>query len=197
MRYLQVFFGVLFFLSSCDEKAETQKEESKPTPKLSQIRNYEIQADFSDISDTVADLKKWDRFQKYNRFLEQTYKRTSVIKALDFSKELMDKTKKLGDSLWIYDLNNSAFYARLNLLKTQTMRLYDMRSIKAITPDEVHLQIEKIFENYTMVIEKINAIYAKKYFQNNLEFDESLFDFPKNDSIFYQELPEEKPKPQS
>ena len=166
------------YMVSCNT---SKKQEEAPISKVKstflQTYFYDFEQEFSEDCDTVVALKNWKRYHNFKNFLSEKYQSSNAEKALLFSDELADLTKKLKDSLWILSLNNRAFFARLNVLESEVLRLKDMATIKSITAKQVYQQVKKIFSIHDALVAKINDIYATKEFERNVNFDQTIFYF--------------------
>lgn len=153
MRFL-TFLGIILVLVSCQEKQQTsttvvEKSEHSIAQKHKELTRLEGKA--------LKKVDNWDEYESVGNFLEK-FKNISPNEALNNSKELNDLVKSLNDSIKPEFLKSSALDARLNLLLNESMRLYDMSSISAITHQEVNLQVEKLLEAYSSLNSKINTL---------------------------------------
>ncbi|MDG2279049.1 MAG: hypothetical protein P8L42_00275 [Flavicella sp.] len=126
---------------------------------------------------TNENVKGWDEYANLSKFLKKNFTTISPSLALEMSKELADLSKTMNDSLRIRELNNKGMFARLNVFYSEALRLQDMSDISSIQPSEVKEQVEKIILVYNSINLKINSVYLQKSFDENVDFDESIFDF--------------------
>ena len=76
-------------------------------------------------------------------------------------------------------------YARLHVLHSEAYRLKDMSAISSIKPREVQLQTAKIIAVFNALNSKINSVYSRKIFDQDLRFDESLFEvYPQKELLY-------------
>lgn len=93
---------------------------------------------------------------------------------LDNSKRLQELSSRIGDSILIDDLNETAMHARLEAFKTAALRLHDMANIKAITKEEVNDQIKELFDLQDLIALKINTYFSRKEMDSLLNFNEAF-----------------------
>jgi len=76
-------------------------------------------------------------------------------------------------------------YARLHVLYSEVYRLKDMSEISSIKPQEVQLQTAKIIAVFNALNSKINSVYTRNIFDEDLRFDESLFEvYPQKEELY-------------
>ena len=76
-------------------------------------------------------------------------------------------------------------YARLHVLYSEVYRLKDMSEISSIKPGEVQLQTAKIIAVFNALNSKINSVYSRKIFDDDLHFDESHFEvYPQREEMY-------------
>jgi hypothetical protein len=126
------------------------------------------------------EIKSWDEYFTMSFFLKKHYVLISPSLCLEMSKELVGLSKTMNDSLRIKELNNKGMFARLSVFYSEALRLQDMSTISSIKAAEVTEQVEKLVSVYNSINMKINSIYLQKSFDNNVNFDESIFDFNEN-----------------
>ncbi|WP_152287010.1 hypothetical protein [Flavicella marina] len=149
-----------------------------------------------DLDVTVAkEISGWDEYSSLSKFLKKNYSIISPSLALEMSKELVDLTKKMNDSLQIKELNNRGVFARLYTFYSEALRLQDMSEISSIKASEVVDQVQKIATVYNSINLKINSVYMQKNFDENVDFDESIFNFNENGETPYSVPKKSKRKP--
>lgn len=76
-------------------------------------------------------------------------------------------------------------YARLHVLYSEVYRLKDMSEISSIKPGEVQLQTAKIIAVFNALNSKINSVYTRNIFDEDLRFDESQFEvYPQREEMY-------------
>ncbi|WP_348712879.1 hypothetical protein [Tenacibaculum sp. 190524A05c] len=125
--------------------------------------------------DTLSSLSKkqvndWTEYENLNSYLKQ-FNNTSPNDALNMAVELNEYIKILKDSLKIEDLKTNSLSARFNVLRNEALRLTDMTRIPAIQPDQVNAQIDKILLVFNSYTQKVNTIYSKKKFDEEIDLD--------------------------
>lgn len=176
---------------SCKKNKEiVVVEEASPVESLSlfdENTTYNFNEELKvEVREKIA---SWDEFFTLSGFLKKNFTSISPSFALELSKELTDLSKAMNDSLKILELNNRGMFARLNVFYSEAIRLEDMSTISSIKASEVNEQVGKLMTVYNSINMKINSIYLQKSFDNNVNFDESIFEFNKK-----EEEPFVKPK---
>ena len=108
-------------------------------------------------------------------------KKATPNEVLNAAEELTKDVALMRDSITVKAIDDRGMRARINALYNQSLRLQEMREIPAITVPEIKKQAQGIFTIYSMIIEKINAIYEQNNFEKELIEDD--FFFSKIDSI--------------
>ncbi len=129
------------------------------------------------ISDVEEKVKSWNEFFTLSDFLKKNFLDISPSLSLELSKELVELSKVMNDSLRIKELNNKGMFARLNVFYSEALRLQDMSIISSIKAAEVQEQVGKLVSVYNSITMKINSIYLQKDFDSEVIFDESVFEF--------------------
>lgn len=164
-------FGLVF---SCKKEVQqATKQQTKPTK--SKVFTHKKPTALKVFAAT--EVNNWKEYHNFAEFLNR-FESTSPSEALSNALELKDLSKNLKDSIRIKELKTASFKARVNTLENEALRLADMTYIPSITADEVNAQIDKIFLIFTSVNAKINTVFAKKRFDNDVDLD----DFFKLDS---------------
>lgn len=165
----QLFF--LFFLSALFISCDNTKQEAKVDiikPEMSKVSNHNYKIILDNFS--LKKVENWNEYNELTNFLKR-FKSTSPNEALSNAIELKNIIKKLKDSIRINDLKTASFKARVNVLENEALCLVDMTYISAITPKEVNTQIDKIFTIYSSVNAKINTVFTKKQFNEDINLD--------------------------
>lgn len=182
---------ILFLLTvGCEQnKSEIPQVEKKQPVKLPAFE--ELNAYVFDVSLTneVKDsLKAWKAYFEFTEFLTTNFKEISPSMALEYATELSERSKTMNDSLKIRTLNTKGVFARLHTLYSEVLRLNDMEAIPSIKAEEVVEQTRKIASVYNSLNAKINAVYAQKNFDKDVDFDESIFNFGAREETPYQRV---------
>ena len=183
-----LFLLVTLTAVSCKKKVAEQEvgsieievpiEEKSPMDGLSLLDTKKTYVFSETLRDTVkTKIKEWKTYFEMSTFLKKNYTDVSPSVALEMSEELSELVLAMKDSLQIKVLNNRGVFARLNTFSSEVLRLKDMASISSITPDEVAVQVDKVVAVYNSINSKINSVYAQQNFDENLDFDEAIFNF--------------------
>ena len=122
-------------------------------------------------------IKSWSAYFDLAAFLSNNYLRVSSRQSLEMSNELLEKVNATRDLARVPVLNTKAVSARLNVLRSEVLRLKDMANITSITPDEVFRQTEKLLNVFSALNSKINTVFSQENFDEQVNFDESIFEF--------------------
>ena len=164
MKYIIYSICALFFLSCNDGKINSKQAIKKP--QLSQIKKHvkisKIHAKYQ------TEIEEWQEYENLSVFLNQ-FATISPNDALNNSRELNDLAKNLVDSLKPVIFETPAFNARLNLLYNQTLRLFDMSSIRAIKANEVNNHIDKVLNAFSSINSKINTTLKQRELELSVE----------------------------
>jgi hypothetical protein len=171
IRQIFLISLVSFFMVNC--KKTIQNTDSVPKKTEMQVRVKHIGIDsLSSLSKNK--IKDWKEYENLNNFLKQ-FNNTSPNEALNMAVELNGYIKALRDSLKIEDLKVNSLNARYNVLNNESLRLKDMTLIPAIQPEQVNAQVDKIFLVFNSYTQKVNTIYSKKKFDEEIDLD-AFFD---------------------
>ena len=178
MKYFYIIVFLVFV--SCKKKEPKVIETEVPVEALS-LFNEKNEYSFDEkINEDIKDkIKEWDEYFTVADYLENNYATISPALSLEMSKELVDLVEKMNDSLQIKTLNNREVFARLNTLNSEVLRLKDMSTISSIKASEVAIQVEKVVAVFNSVNSKINSVYSQQNFDENVDFDETIFNFNK------------------
>jgi hypothetical protein len=191
-RVLLVFLGSLFFFTSCKEQPISKVEIAPRAADLQSQFERSYNATFSDTLTEIArkELQSWDSYFLFSRFVKEHFSTVSASQALEHSQELLDVASEMRDSLKLPVLKTKSMYARLHVLYSEAYRLKDMSAISSIKPREVQLQTAKIIAVFNALNSKINSVYSRKVFDEDLRFDESMFEVYPQKKVLYS--PEKK-----
>lgn len=177
---LKYIFSLIFLLFISCKKNEpvvviTTEDSIESLALFDEKKEYQFNVALND--DVKEKIKSWDEYFIVSRYLEKNYLNISPSLSLEMSKELPDLVQSMNDSLQITSLNNRGVFARLHTLKSEVIRLKDMSSISSIKASEVTLQVAKVVAIYNSINAKINAVYAQYDFDEQVHFDEEIFEF--------------------
>ena len=180
MKYF-FFFAVLFliFFKKTPEKKEID------TSAIAEMRVVVQRPDLENVLPLFQpEIENWNEYKTLKSFLGR-FKKASPKEVLSNSVELRDLVKSMKDSVKLEVLNNPSFETRVNIMYNESLRLADMNTIPAITANEVNAQIDKILEAFGAINAKINTIFSKKKFEDEITIDVSLIglDTTKIDTI--------------
>ncbi len=191
LKYVYILF--LLAVGCQQNKNETQvieKKESVKLPVFEELNTYAF--DVSLTNEVKDSLQRWKAYFEFSEFLTSNFNEISPSMALEYATELSERSKTMNDSLKIRTLNTRGVFARLHTLNSEVLRLNDMSAIQSIKAKEVVVQIHKIAAVYNSLNAKINAVYAQKNFDKDVDFDESIFNFGASDEMPYKRI--RKPK---
>jgi len=170
MNKLFLFFLVACFaFTSCKKTIQTPDEDFVKTEMSIAVKHKKA----STLSKLAASkIENWQEYTNLNEFLIQ-FENISPDEALNLANELSSLTKSLKDSIKnVPDLKNNAVTARINVLENETLRLKDMTKIPAIRHNEINTQIDKILLIFGSFNEKVNTLYTKKQFDEEIDLDQ-------------------------
>lgn len=110
-------------------------------------------------------VSNWKEYNAFADFLAINYQKTNNQQALENAERLSNLSKNLKDSLLPQSINQVSLKARINLLYSETLRMYDMATIPTISDDSVHAQIEKVYVAFSALNAKINEMLEQKELQ--------------------------------
>ena len=186
-----IFFFVL--IVSCRQSNPNISKEI--VAKQTGLSRFEINYEFP-VKEVLSFSSKekiasWGAYKELVLLFAEQYSSVTPSYALEHSKELLDFSEVLGDSLEVSLLKNRGVYARIHTLQSEVLRLHDMSSISSIKAEEVKHQTGKIVNVISSLNAKINAVFEQEALDVDLDFDESIFGF---DSIVPEEYPIRKRK---
>jgi len=174
------FFLVLFSCGNKQNTIETKKTIEKP--KFSVVKKHNTVQPIKDEYKEV--VEQWEELNTVNSFVKK-FENVSPREALTNALELRDLVKSLKDSVVPKTFDHPSFFARVNVLYNETLRLSDLTRIPAITADDVNQQVNKTIIATGAVNSKINTVLKQKYLEDNiaLDLDRIGIDSTKIDSI--------------
>ncbi|WP_299622540.1 hypothetical protein [uncultured Tenacibaculum sp.] len=168
-RYFSLtLFLISLFLLSCKGEQKTVVEETV-TSDMSVVSKHSKPSNLSDLA--KSKIQDWTEYNEINDFLDR-FSSISPNQALQMANELTTLAKNLNDSLKIETLKTNALKARTNVLENEVLRLNDMTMIPAIKAKEVNEQIDKILLIFGSYNAKVNTIYSKKEFDEEINLDD-------------------------
>lgn len=172
MRF-RLFFGVLILVLNFSCRKENKNQKS-----ISNIKESNEKRTFI-VNETVKSsylllITDWKELSLFDTFLKDNYQKTSFKEALNSSAELSNLSKILQDSVLPKQIDDISFKARLNLLNTECLRLHDMSLISSIKSDEVFYQVSKVFDAYSFMNAKINAMLEQQELERLYGDDRNL-----------------------
>ncbi|WP_139957686.1 hypothetical protein [Flavicella sediminum] len=170
---------MLVVLIACQNKKKINVDSDESSVAIHSKKQLQKSYQFTDTLTTISKSKvnNWYGYKNLSSFLKERYTNVSPNTALEFSNELFEVVQKVRDSFQIKELNTESLDARFNVLSSEVLRLKDMDDIPSIKAEEVELQTLKIMEVYSSINAKINAVYAQQSFDEDVNFDESIFEF--------------------
>ncbi|MGB2273169.1 MAG: hypothetical protein ACPH2K_02230 [Flavicella sp.] len=181
-----IFFSIL--IVSCGQtNVNNSKEVGEVTYKISKFETnhkFKIEKILTPVSKNK--ITSWTTYNELVLLFVEQYSTISPSSALEHSKELLNFSEVLVDSLKIPLLKNRGVYARIHTLHSEILRLHDMSSISSIKAEEVKQQTDKIANVISSLNAKINAVFDREALDSDIDFDESVFGF---DSIVAEDYP--------
>lgn len=191
VKKLSFLLFILVLISCGSDKKDEQKTQEKP--ETSKVYKHK---DFSKLTSlSKKEMGDWKEYNSLKDFI-QKFKAISPNEALSNALELKSLVKNLKDSIRPKELKIPEFKARLNVLENESLRLADMTYISAITSTEVNNQVSKFLLIYSSTNAKINSIYRRILFENNVSIDADFIglDSTKIDSVSKKRLQDKEPK---
>ncbi|OIP47680.1 MAG: hypothetical protein COZ16_07230 [Flavobacteriaceae bacterium CG_4_10_14_3_um_filter_31_253] len=167
---------------SCNKEVEkTEVNQSEISALRAVVEHSVSEVVSNDFQMQIAD---WNELNVLKNFLDRFIK-ASPKEVLSNSLELRDLIKLLKESKKSILFQNPSFETRVNILYNESLRLADMNTIPAITANEVNTQVDKILDAFSAVNAKINTIFSKKKFEDEIDIDLRLIglDSTKIDTI--------------
>ena len=171
IRQIFIFFVLSIFLLSCKKTIQNTDSVPKKTEMQVPVKRRSIDS-LSNLS--KSNVKDWKEYENLHTYLQQ-FNNTSPNEALNMAVELNEYIKALKDSLKVEDLKVNSLNARYNVLNNESLRLKDMTLIPAIQPEQVNAQVDKILLVFNSYTQKVNTIYSKKKFDEEIDLD-AIFD---------------------
>lgn len=169
MLKLEHFILLIFIvLSSCKKQVQVKKDTTIKKSKMSIAKTHKKSVEISDLAQ--KEIESWKEYKDVNSFLSR-FHNISPNEALGMAIELEGLTKTMRDSLKIKELKVNALKARVNVFENEVLRLVDMTLISAIKDHEVNKQIDKVLLVFSGLNEKINTIYSKKKFDEEIDLN--------------------------
>lgn len=164
------FFSFLLFLIiliSCKDPVQEQKDtQATTTSEFSIAKAHKILTQI--IPANEKEISNWTYYTNLKEFLNK-FSKSTPNEALSNALELGTLVKALKDSVKPTILNTPSVSARINLLETESLRLSDMTKISAIKAEEIHYQIDKVFDAFSSLNSKINTVYLQRNLDKNID----------------------------
>jgi hypothetical protein len=194
-KSILIILTLSMFFSGCRKDKETINVAPKKDVLVKIIEEEKSLFVFSEkLSKKASEgIIAWDEYFKLSDFLLENYSDVSATQSLEMSKELTEMVKSIKDSMQIPILNTRGMFARLNTLNSEVLRLKDMSIIASIKSEEVLIQTRKIVAVYNAINSKINAVFSQKSFDEDVDFDESIFNFDKKEEKPYYVAKKKRP----
>lgn len=170
IRLILFFLTFVTFFCGCDEALQDTRRSPKKNAMQIPIKRRVIEQ-LSALS--KERVNQWKDYENLNKFLQQ-FNNASPNEILDMSVELNKHIDALKDSLRITELRGNALNARYNVLKNEALRLKDMALIPAIQSVQVNEQIDKLLMVFNSYTQKVNTIYHKQKFDEEINLDAIL-----------------------
>lgn len=186
MKYCWLFI-ILVFLFSCDKNQDQAKPDEKVNSLFSVVKEHLSVKPVKPIY--AAEIEDWEELKAVDNFLGR-FKKVSANEILSNALELKGLAKNLKDKKKPNLFNIASCKARINIFYNETLRLADMTTIPAITATEVHQQTEKIIDAFSAVNAKVNTMFSKKRFEDEIGIDIKFIglDSTKIDSVTRKSL---------
>ena len=180
MRYF-LFFSI-FLIISCNKSPKKKEIDTSAVAEMREVVQNPEHEKILPLFQPEIDI--WNEYGILKSFLGR-FKKASPKEVLSNSVELRDLVKAMKESVKPEIFNNPSFETRVNIMYNESLRLADMNTIPAITAKEVNTQSGKILEAFGAINAKINTIFSKKKFEDEITIDVSLIglDTTKIDTI--------------
>lgn len=164
------FLFLTYLIVGCNQQQQNSND-TLPKTDMGKVTSHDK---IAEVSNSIQkEIKDWKSYKELNEFIKE-FKKTSATEALNNALELKRLTKQLKDSSKIDIMQIPAFKARINVFENEVLRLADMSYISSISANEVNNQVAKTLQLYGSINTKINTIYLKKRFDNEINLD-SIF----------------------
>jgi hypothetical protein len=170
-KYVLLVFLILFF--SCKKEKKTVDVQSQNlTSNEQEDIKIKVKTKFVKlIPEAQKTVQEWSEYQNISELIPKFYN-TTTKECLINSHLLSQLSQQLKDSIRIDKFNIPSFRIRLNVLHSESMRLFDMDSINSIKNSEIIQENKNIISAFNSINSKINSIITKEKLNNDLlEFD--------------------------
>lgn len=166
LKFLFVF--VLIIIVSCKKN---QEKKEIIIQEVSSLRTIIQHPDSEKVlPDFQKEISSWSELEVLKNFLVR-FKKASPTEVLSNAIELKELVKILKESTKPELLNTPSFETRVNILENEVLRLADMTKIPAISTNEVNTQVDKIITSFSAINSKINTVFTKKKFEDEITID--------------------------
>lgn len=177
-----IVFVLLVF--ACKESRVQSKiqENPKEQKKYADPKDEFIQFDTLAVENLLFldSIASWQGYFRVKNSLK-LIKNNTPNEVLSISDELVEHVSNMRDSVTVAAMDEKGMRSRMNALYNQSLRLQEMKTIPSITIPEIKKQTQGLFVIFRMIDRKINAIYRKQEFEQELLEDN--FTFSRLDSI--------------
>lgn len=163
-----IYISVFVAIFSCNTKQKETLLPKEDQPSMSVVRKYPSAKEIRPVY--KEETENWTQLKAVADFLDR-FKNVSANEILSNAIELEALVAALKKEESPDLFKTASFKARVNILHNESLRLLDMRSIPAITVDEVDAQTKKIIVAFSSVNEKINTTLSKKRFEDAITID--------------------------
>lgn len=159
-RWYSLIVLLFCVLVSCSKKQVTQENN---TDKITSQKKNSYTVSERVLPKYNNIIIDWQQYQNYRDFLIQNFQNSDKEQVLLNAKELSKLSGSIKDSILPKKIDDVSLKARLNLLNTESLRLYDMSMINsAITQKEVVDQVQKVFDAFSSLNAKVNAMLERE-----------------------------------
>ncbi len=158
---------ILLLVTSC-KKAPSERQ-NKILEKDAMLVSHSY--NFKEIIPAYEqEIKDWQEYFTLKDYLEQ-WKAITPKEALDNALELNSLTKNAKDSIPIGPLKTPTFKARINVFQNEVLKLVDLTYLSAKSANNTTKQMATIFQTFSNMNLKINAIFDKQNINNTVKID--------------------------
>lgn len=169
--YFVLLLFSLVFVISCTKPAKKSDTKTSISDTINQSDKKNInRIGISLRPNTKKEIANWKEYQLVDAILTNYYA-ISNAEALINAQELSSLVINLKDSIRNEKLMTPSVNSRINILHNECLRLNDMASIPAITPEEITATVTNILEAFSSLNAKLNSLYAIRNIENELELD--------------------------
>lgn len=184
-----LIFCYSFFLASC---SQAKKDVDAPESQIASRTSKSFSAEEAVQKKFQSQIADWNEYLALDDFLASNFKNVTSEQILLTSEQLSKLSKSLRDSIIPEKINDNSLQARLNLMYSETLRLYDISTISAIQESEVLDQAHKVFNAFSSINAKINSMLEQQELER--KYGDNIDYFSKLSKDSAEKAVKKKPK---